>query len=198
MRLGVIGLGRMGGNIARRLMRAGHGCVVFDQFASAVATLVDEGATGESGLEGVVARLEKPRAIWVMLPAGEITEGVIARLGEIMERGDAIIDGGNSFYKDDVRRAQALAERGIIYLDVGVSGGIWGFERGYCMMIGGDAEACAGSIRFSPLSRPAPATFRKPRGGRGAIRAPNGAMSTAAQAAPATSSKWRTMGSNTA
>ncbi len=141
MQLGVIGLGRMGGNIARRLIRAGHDCVVFDQFAPAVAALVAEGATGESGLDGVVARLEKPRAVWVMLPAGDITEGVIARLGEIMERGDVVIDGGNSFYKDDIRRAQALAERGIIYLDVGVSGGIWGFERGYCMMIGGDAQA---------------------------------------------------------
>ncbi len=141
MQLGVIGLGRMGGNIARRLLRAGHGCVVFDQNPAAVAALAREGAGGESDLSGVVARLDKPRAIWLMLPAGEITEATVARLSEMMEGGDVIVDGGNAFYKDDIRRAQALAARGISYLDVGVSGGIWGFERGYCMMIGGEEAA---------------------------------------------------------
>jgi 6-phosphogluconate dehydrogenase len=143
MQLGVVGLGRMGGNIARRLMRHGHGCVVYDHSPDAVKTLAGEGALPSQSLADLVARLEKPRALWLMLPAGEITEDAVKALGGMLERGDILIDGGNTFYKDDVRRARILAERGIRYLDVGTSGGVWGLERGYCMMIGGEADAVA-------------------------------------------------------
>ena len=141
MQLGMIGLGRMGGNIVRRLMRAGHTAVVYDQSADAVAGLARDGATGASGLEDFVRKLDAPKTAWVILPAGEITEKTVMRLAELMDRGDTIIDGGNSFYKDDIRRAGALRGKGIRYLDVGTSGGVWGLERGYCMMIGGDTEA---------------------------------------------------------
>jgi 6-phosphogluconate dehydrogenase len=140
MQLGMVGLGRMGGNIVRRLMRNGHRCVVFDQSPAAIATLVKEGATGGVDLKRLVAGLEQPRAVWVMLPAGEITEHAVMQLGELLDKGDTIIDGGNSFYKDDIRRAQALAAKGIHYLDCGTSGGVWGLERGYCMMIGGEKD----------------------------------------------------------
>jgi 6-phosphogluconate dehydrogenase len=140
MQLGMVGLGRMGGNIVRRLMRNGHSCVVFDQNPAAIESLAKEGASGGRDLEGLVAKLEKPRAVWVMLPAGEITERTVTRLGELLERGDTIIDGGNSFYKDDIRRARALRTEGIHYIDCGTSGGVWGLDRGYCMMIGGEKE----------------------------------------------------------
>ena len=140
MQLGMVGLGRMGGNIVRRLMRKGHRCVAFDQNPAAVAALVKEGATGAADLKGLVAQLEKPRAVWVMLPAGEITEHTVVQLGELLERGDIIIDGGNSFYKDDIRRARSLKAKGIHYIDCGTSGGVWGLDRGYCMMIGGDKD----------------------------------------------------------
>jgi 6-phosphogluconate dehydrogenase len=140
MQLGMVGLGRMGGNIVRRLTRNGHRCVVFDQNPAAIATLVKEGASGGADLEALVAQLEQPRAVWVMLPAGEITERTVMQLGELMDKGDIIIDGGNSFYKDDVRRAQALQAKGIHYIDCGTSGGVWGLERGYCMMIGGEKD----------------------------------------------------------
>ncbi len=143
MQLGVVGLGRMGGNIARRLMRHGHTCVVYDHSADAVKALAGEGAMPSRSLADLTARLEKPRAVWLMLPAGEVTEDAVKIFGDALERGDILIDGGNTFYKDDVRRARALAERGIRYLDVGTSGGVWGLERGYCMMIGGDADAVA-------------------------------------------------------
>jgi 6-phosphogluconate dehydrogenase len=138
MQLGMIGLGRMGGNIVRRLMQNGHSAVVYDKDAKAVAGLASEGAVGAATLEEFVAKLEKPRTAWVMLPAGTITEATIDTLSKLMQAGDAIIDGGNSFWQDDVRRGKALKERGLSYLDVGTSGGIWGIERGYCMMIGGE------------------------------------------------------------
>ena len=141
MQLGMIGLGRMGGNIVRRLMDHGHQCVVYDRAADAVGGLAKEGATGAGGLADLVAKLEAPRAVWVMLPAGEITEATVAELSHVMAPGDTIIDGGNSFWQDDIRRAAALAERKIFYVDVGTSGGVWGRERGYCMMIGGAKEA---------------------------------------------------------
>jgi 6-phosphogluconate dehydrogenase len=140
MQLGMVGLGRMGGNIVRRLMRHGHSCVVFDQNSAAIESLAKEGASGGRDLDGLVAKLEKPRAVWVMLPAGEITERTVTRLGELLERGDIVIDGGNSFYKDDIRRAQALRAKGIHYIDCGTSGGVWGLDRGYCMMIGGEKD----------------------------------------------------------
>ncbi len=138
MQLGMIGLGRMGGNIVRRLMKHGHSAVVYDKDPKAVAALAAEGAAGGSSLQDFVSRLERPRTAWVMLPAGGITEATIDELTKWMESGDVIIDGGNSFWQDDVRRGKALRERGLHYVDVGTSGGVWGIERGYCMMIGGD------------------------------------------------------------
>jgi 6-phosphogluconate dehydrogenase len=140
MQLGMIGLGRMGGNIVRRLMRAGHECVVYDRSAEAVQALAGEGAKGADGLEGLVGQLARPRAVWVMLPAGAVTEETVMRLAELVEPGDVLIDGGNSMWKDDIRRARMLAEKGVRYVDVGTSGGVWGIERGYCMMIGGPKE----------------------------------------------------------
>src|SRR5260221_7233224 len=137
MQLGMIGLGRMGGNIVRRLMRNGHTAVVYDKDAKAVAGLAAEGAAGASSLEDFVAKLEKPRTAWVMLPAGKITEATIEALAKLMQPGDVIIDGGNTFWQDDVRRGKTLKEQGLYYLDVGTSGGVWGIGRGYCMMIGG-------------------------------------------------------------
>src|SRR3954468_17582266 len=138
MQLGMIGLGRMGGNIVRRLMKRGHSAVVYDKDQKAVAALAKEGALGASTLEDFVTKLEKPRTAWVMLPAGKITETTIETLSKLMQSDDVIIDGGNTFWQDDVRRGKALRERSIHYVDVGTSGGVWGIERGYCMMIGGE------------------------------------------------------------
>jgi 6-phosphogluconate dehydrogenase len=140
MQLGMIGLGRMGGNIVRRLMRHGHQTVVYDKDDKAVAGLAKEGAAGSGTLEEFVSRLEKPRTAWIMLPAGHITETTIDALSRLMQGGDVIIDGGNTFWQDDVRRGKKLRDRGIHYVDVGTSGGVWGIERGYCMMIGGDKQ----------------------------------------------------------
>jgi 6-phosphogluconate dehydrogenase len=141
MKIGMIGLGRMGGNIARRIMRAGHQSVVFDRDEAAVQKLVGDGAEGATSLEDMKAKLDTPAIYWVMLPAGGPTEQTIETISGFAQSGDIIIDGGNSFYKDDIRRAKTLAEKGIRYIDVGTSGGVWGLERGYCMMIGGDKEA---------------------------------------------------------
>ncbi|HET9146937.1 MAG TPA: decarboxylating 6-phosphogluconate dehydrogenase [Acetobacteraceae bacterium] len=138
MKIGIVGLGRMGGNIARRLMREKHQCVVYDKSPEAVAALAKEGARGASELADLVKQLQAPRIVWVMLPAGRITEETIGQISGAMEKGDIIIDGGNTFYKDDIRRAQALKQKGVEYVDVGTSGGVWGLERGYCMMIGGE------------------------------------------------------------
>ncbi|MEB0208309.1 phosphogluconate dehydrogenase (NAD(+)-dependent, decarboxylating) [Pseudomonas sp. CCC3.1] len=140
MQLGIIGLGRMGGNIARRLMLNGHTTVVFDRNTDFVSALEQDGATGVADLPALVAGLAKPRAVWVMLPSGAPTEDTIDTLSQLLDADDIIIDGGNTFYKDDIRRSKALAEKGIRYVDVGTSGGVWGLERGYCMMIGGDTE----------------------------------------------------------
>jgi 6-phosphogluconate dehydrogenase len=140
MQLGVIGLGRMGGNIVRRLMKNGHDCVVYDRDAKAVGGLAQDGATGVKSLEELIQALKPPRAVWVMLPAGGPTEETVVALGRLMAKGDTIIDGGNSFYKDDIRRAKALKPAGVTYMDVGTSGGVWGLDRGYCMMIGGDKK----------------------------------------------------------
>ena len=148
MQLGMVGLGRMGANLVRRLMGNGHRCVVFNRTRGPVDALVGEGAIGSNSLEDLVAKLDKPRAVWVMLPAGQPTENAVSELGGRMDRGDIVIDGGNSFYKDDIRRAQALQSRGVHYVDVGTSGGVWGLERGYCMMIGGDTEAV---LRLDPI-----------------------------------------------
>jgi 6-phosphogluconate dehydrogenase len=139
MQLGMIGLGRMGANMSRRLLRAGHACVVYDLYPDAVQALAAEGATGTSALADFVARLSKPRAIWMMVPAAGV-EQTLAGIADLLEPGDILIDGGNSRYRDDMRRAAALKPRQIHYVDVGTSGGIWGLEHGYCLMIGGEAD----------------------------------------------------------
>ena len=137
MQLGMIGLGKMGSNMAKRLMAGGHSCVGFDVNTASVESLKSEGAQGASSLEELVAMLQPPRVIWCMVPAGELTEKTVLALAELLDENDIIIDGGNSFYKDDVRRAKILAEKSIHYIDVGTSGGVWGEARGYCLMIGG-------------------------------------------------------------
>jgi 6-phosphogluconate dehydrogenase len=138
MQLGIVGLGRMGGNIAKRLMRDGHECVVWDRSADSVAEIASAGAKGAKDLADLVSQLAAPKAVWIMLPAGGPTEDTVTALADILQKGDVIIDGGNSFYRDDIRRGKALEPKGLHYMDVGVSGGVWGLERGYCMMIGGD------------------------------------------------------------
>jgi 6-phosphogluconate dehydrogenase len=140
MKIGIIGLGRMGGNIARRLMRGNHETVVYDRAPEAVKEIVADGGIGAVSLEDMAGKLDSPRIFWVMLPAGGPTETTIEALTGLCSPGDIIIDGGNTFYKDDIRRAKALAEKGLKYVDVGTSGGVWGLERGYCMMIGGDDD----------------------------------------------------------
>ena len=148
MQLGIIGLGRMGGNIARRLMKNGHTTVVYDRAPPAVQALVAEGLVGASDLADLVSKLTPPRAVWVMLPAGAITQGTIDQLSRLMSPGDVIIDGGNTNWKDDVRRGKELAAKGLDYIDVGTSGGVWGLDRGYCMMIGGKTETVT---RLDPI-----------------------------------------------
>jgi 6-phosphogluconate dehydrogenase len=141
MQLGMVGLGRMGANIVRRLMRDGHECVVFDANPESIKQLEDEGASGGTTLEEFVSKLEKPRAVWVMVPAGDATEAQIDELTNLLEPGDTIIDGGNTNFHDDVRRHAELATKGLRYIDAGTSGGIWGLANGFCLMVGGEAEA---------------------------------------------------------
>jgi 6-phosphogluconate dehydrogenase len=150
VQLGMIGLGRMGGNMVRRLLRTGHTAVAFDFSADKVHELAGEGAVGASSMEDLVKKLTPPRAVWIMVPSGEATEKTVASLGALLSPGDAIIDGGNSFFKDDVRRAKLLAPRGIDYIDAGTSGGVWGLERGYCLMVGGPDAAVT---RLEPIFR---------------------------------------------
>ena len=172
MQLGMVGLGRMGSNLVRRLLPAGHDCVVFDVDQNQVKALEAEGATGVGSLDELVAKLAEPRAVWVMVPAGQITEQTVQALGERMEAGDVIIDGGNSYYRDDIARAASLGEKSIHYLDVGTSGGVWGLERGYCLMIGGEGAVVE---RLRPLFEAiAPGVEAAPRtpGRRGPPAAP--------------------------
>ncbi len=150
MQIGMVGLGRMGANIVRRLMRAGHAGVVFDRDPGPGAKLAGEGAIAAASLSELVGHLQPPRTVWIMLPAGMATEAAIGEVAGLLSPGDTIIDGGNTLWKDDVRRAKELAAKGIIYLDVGTSGGVWGLERGYCLMIGGPKEAVA---RLDPIFR---------------------------------------------
>jgi 6-phosphogluconate dehydrogenase len=140
MQIGMVGLGRMGAGLVRRLMRDGHRCVVYDVSPDAVAALAADGAVGAGSLEEFAAKLETPRTAWVMVPAGQITDATITALGEVLQTGDVVIDGGNSYYHDDLRHAAALRTRGIHHVDVGTSGGVWGLERGFCLMIGGETE----------------------------------------------------------
>ena len=188
MQLGMVGLGRMGANMVRRLLTNGHECVVFDMSPKAVEELVDEKALGSSSLADLVKKLEKPRAVWLMVPAA-VVDQTIADLLPALEAGDTIIDGGNSYYVDDIRRAHELMSKGVNYVDVGTSGGVWGLERGYCMMIGGPehevkrldpifktlapgagsisrtqgrkGEATTGRARLSPLRAERRRTFRQ-------------------------------------
>jgi 6-phosphogluconate dehydrogenase len=159
MQIGMIGLGRMGANMVRRLMRGGHECVVFDVNQESVRQLAGEGATGASSPDDFVSKLAPPRAVWVMVPSGNATEQTVLGLGEKLAPGDTVIDGGNSYFKDDVRRAKILAGRGIHYVDAGTSGGVWGLERGYCLMIGGPPEAVK---RLDPI-------FKTLAPGRGSV-----------------------------
>ncbi len=148
MQLGMVGLGRMGAGIVRRLLEDGHRCVGYDIHPDAVEAVVADGAEGAASLEQLAAKLEKPRAVWVMVPAGEITNSTIAAVAEVLEPGDVVIDGGNTYYHDDLRHAAALREKGIHHLDVGTSGGVWGLRRGFCLMIGGETEVVT---RLEPI-----------------------------------------------
>jgi 6-phosphogluconate dehydrogenase len=148
MQLGMVGLGRMGAGIVRRLMADGHRCVGYDVFPDAVKALEADGAAGSESLADFASKLEKPRAVWVMVPAGDITDKTIHDVAHVLEEGDVIIDGGNSYYHDDIRHAAELKEKGIHHVDVGTSGGVWGFERGFCLMIGGEKDVVE---RLSPL-----------------------------------------------
>jgi 6-phosphogluconate dehydrogenase len=150
MQIGMIGVGKMGGNMARRLAAGGHEVVAWDQRADALATLAGEGVGAAGSLDDLVARLKPPRTIWIMVPAGAPTETTVTAVAQRVARGDAIVDGGNTYFKDDIRRARELAGRGVEYLDVGTSGGVWGARRGYCLMIGGPRDAFA---RLTPLFR---------------------------------------------
>jgi len=189
MQLGMVGLGRMGGNMVERLQRGGHTCVVYDRSPESVQKYVAKKAVGSSSLAEFVQKLNKPRAAWVMVPAGGPTESTVMELGGLMEPGDTIIDGGNSYFKDDVRRARELKAKGIHYVDVGTSGGVWGLERGYCMMIGGPSEAVQ---RLDPI-------FKTLAPGRGNIERTPGwekrggprkkAICTVVRPAPVTSSR---------
>ena len=184
MQIGVIGLGRMGGNITRRLIQHGHEAVVYDHDPKAIADLKRDGASGADGLEKLVQQLRPPRAVWVMLPAGKITDDTIAQLGKLLSAGDIVLDGGNTFWRDDIRRAKMLKERNIHHVDVGTSGGVWGLERGYCMMIGGDKDIVdrldpifsALAPGLGDVPRTPKREGRDPRAERGYIHAgPNGA-----------------------
>jgi 6-phosphogluconate dehydrogenase len=147
MQLGMIGLGRMGANMVRRIMHAGHECVTYDRSAKAVEGLAGEGATGANSLQELVTKMQAPRSVWLMLPAG-VVDSTLDELAPLLERGDTVVDGGNSYYHDDLRRGKELAKNGIHYVDVGVSGGVWGLERGFCLMIGGEDEPVA---RLDPV-----------------------------------------------
>jgi 6-phosphogluconate dehydrogenase len=162
MQLGMIGLGRMGANMVRRLIRGGHQCVVYDRTPAVVQELAKEGATGASSLEDFVKKLTKPRAAWLMVPAA-VVDGSIGDLEALLEKGDTIIDGGNSYYIDDIRRANQLRPKGVHYVDVGTSGGVWGLERGYCMMIGGENDVVKRlDPLFATLAPPVDAAPRTP------------------------------------
>jgi 6-phosphogluconate dehydrogenase len=197
MQLGMVGLQRMGANLVRPLRTDGHSCVVFDVNGDAVTALGAEGATAASSPTDFMEKLSKPRAAWVMVPAGDITAQTIGELASHMEPGDSIIDGGNSYYRDDIRRAAELAGRGIHLVDCGTSGGVWGDERGYCLMIGGDSAVVE---NLSPLFATIAAgmdTATRTTERTGEPSPPSTGSCTAAPTGPATSSKWSTTASNT-
>ena len=195
----MIGLGRMGEGMVRRLMKAGHECVVFDMNKEKVQELAGAGAVPAGSLEDFVAKLQKPRPCWLMIPVAFVDD-TIARLVPLLEAGDIVIDGGNSYYHDDIRRAEELKPKGLHYVDVGASGGVWGLERGYCQMIGGETEIVQQlDPIFAALAPPTDSAPGPPAGPNGARAAPPSmATCTAARPAPATSSRWCTTASSTA
>jgi 6-phosphogluconate dehydrogenase (decarboxylating) len=198
MQLGMIGLGRMGANMVRRLIKNGHSCVVFDRAPEAVQALVKEKAVGATSLADFVAKLAKPRHVWLMVPAA-VVDRSIADLLPLLEAGDTLIDGGNSYYIDDIRRSKELTPKKIDYVDVGTSGGVWGLERGYCMMIGGPGGTVQ---RLDPIFRtlaPGIGSIERTPGRDNAKTGarPSSATSTAVPPARATSSRWSTTGSST-
>jgi 6-phosphogluconate dehydrogenase len=197
MQLGMIGLGRMGANMTRRLMRGGHECVVFDKNYANVNQMEGEGARGAASLKDFTGQLASPRAVWLMVPAAVVDE-TLAELAPLLSAGDIVVDGGNSYYVDDIRRAAELKARGIHYVDAGVSGGVWGLDRGYCEMIGGEADAVA---RLAPIFRTlAPGRGAAPRtpGRENTESTAEEVFCTAGRRGPGTSSKWCTTASSTA
>jgi 6-phosphogluconate dehydrogenase len=203
MQLGMVGLGRMGANLVRRLTRDGHRCVAFDQQKEAVAALEAEGIEGAGSLAALVAALERPRAVWLMLPAA-VTGGALDELASLLDEGDVVIDGGNSYYRDDIERAAALAPKGLHYVDCGTSGGVFGLERGYCLMIGGEPDVVA---RLGPLfasiapgeagAEPTPGRTRRDSTAPEGYLHPPRATCTAGRAARTTSGRWSTTASRT-
>ena len=197
MQLGMIGLGRMGANMVRRLLRNRHTCVVYDRNAGAVTELASEGAQGAASLKEFVAKLSKPRAIWLMVPAA-VVDASINDLLPLLEPDDILIDGGNSYYVDDIRRAKELTAKKIHYVDVGTSGGVWGLERGYCMMIGGEPATVAHLDPLFVSLAPGIGEIPAPLVASRAPVPPSRATSTADRTAPGTSSRWCTTASSTA
>ena len=198
MQLGMIGLGRMGANMVRRLQRNGHSCVVYDRNSKAIAEVTADGAQGSASLADFVKQLSKPRAIWLMVPAA-VVDASINDLVPLLDKDDILIDGGNSHYVDDIRRAKALTAKGIHYVDVGTSGGVWGLERGYCMMIGGEpAIAKHLDPLFVDTRARASATFLEHRAVPRPKAPPRRATCIAGPMAPATSSRWSTTALSTA
>ena len=198
MQIGMIGIGRMGANMVRRLMRGGHQCVVRDVSAEAVRALEAEGARGSSSLENFLAQLAAPRLVWLMVPAA-IVDAQLDELVGKLSPGDIIVDGGgNSYYRDDVDRARRLMAHGIHYVDCGTSGGVLGLERGYCLMIGENPRSCAVSIPSSPPWLPAPDHGPALPDAKSRAAPPSEAICIADPMAPATSSRWSTMELNTA
>jgi 6-phosphogluconate dehydrogenase len=190
MQIGMIGLGRMGSNMVRRLLQGGHECVVYNRRAEAIKALQSEGAVGADSLEDFVARMSPPRAVWLMVPATAV-DGVLAQLVPLLEAGDIVIDGGNSYYRDDIRRAAGLQQNGVHYVDAGTSGGVAGLERGYCLMIGGEKEI------VQHLDPPAWVWRHAPPDGTSPTPLPSRVTCTAVRTVPGTSSRWSTTGSNT-
>jgi 6-phosphogluconate dehydrogenase len=193
----MIGLGRMGANMVRRLLKAGHQCVVFDRSPRAVDALVKEGAEGASSLQDLARKLEQPRAIWLMVPAA-VVDRTVTDLLAYLESGDTLIDGGNSYYVDDIRRAKELKSKQVNYVDVGTSGGVWGLERGYCMMIGGPDQAVQLLDPVFKTLAPGVGNIPAPRDARRSAAPPSRVTCTADRRVPATSSRWSTTASNMA
>lgn len=196
MQIGMIGLGRMGSNMVRRLLKAGHQCVVYNQDPGPIRDLEKEGAIGAGSLREFLGKLERPRAIWLMVPAA-VVDNLLDEISGLANEGDILIDGGNSYYRDDIRRSEKLKKSGFHYVDVGTSGGVWGFERGYCLMIGGEKETVNGLIRFLPPWLRGWEQSPGHRAGRSPDPLPSRGTFIVDRTAPDILSKWSTTGSNT-